>query len=74
MMKSLIPVVMAGIVGVYGLVISVLIANDLSPQRDYSVYAGFVHLAAGISTGFTGVAAGYTIGVRLCCLMSDVFV
>ena len=32
MMKSLIPVVMAGIVGVYGLVVSVLIANDIDPQ------------------------------------------
>lgn len=63
MMKSLIPVVMAGIIGVYGLVVSVLIANDLNPTKDYSLFAGFVHLAAGLSTGLTGVGAGYTIGM-----------
>lgn len=42
MMKSLIPVVMAGIIGVYGLVVSVLIANDLDPTRDYSLFAGLI--------------------------------
>ena len=63
MMKSLIPVVMAGIIGVYGLVVAVLIANDLNPAREYSLFAGFVHLAAGLATGLTGVGAGYTIGV-----------
>ncbi|KAJ3303812.1 v-type proton ATPase 16 kDa proteolipid subunit 2 [Kappamyces sp. JEL0829] len=62
-MKSLIPVVMAGIIGVYGLVVSVLIANDLDPTRNYSLYAGCVHLAAGMATGFTGMAAGYAIGL-----------
>ena len=51
MMKALVPVVMAGIVGVYGLVVSVLIANDLDPSRDYSLFAGIVHLASGLSTG-----------------------
>ena len=65
MMKSLIPVVMAGIVGVYGLVVSVLIANDLDPTKNYSLYAGCVHLAAGLATGFCGLGAGYAIGVRL---------
>lgn len=32
-MKSLIPVVMSGILSVYGLVVSVLIAGSLSPQK-----------------------------------------
>jgi V-type H+-transporting ATPase proteolipid subunit len=63
MMKSLIPVVMAGIVGVYGLVVGVLIANSLDPGRDYSLFAGCVHLASGLSTGLCGLAAGYAIGV-----------
>jgi V-type H+-transporting ATPase proteolipid subunit len=63
MMKSLIPVVMAGIIGVYGLVVSVLIANGLDPTKDYSLYAGCVHLAAGLSTGLCGVGAGYAIGL-----------
>ncbi|TDL22220.1 V-type ATPase [Rickenella mellea] len=61
-MKSLIPVVMSGIIAVYGLVVSVLIAGGLTPQG-YSLFAGFVHLGAGLSCGFTGLAAGYAIGI-----------
>ncbi|KAJ2916145.1 hypothetical protein MD484_g4276, partial [Candolleomyces efflorescens] len=60
-MKSLIPVVMSGIIAVYGLVVSVLIAGSLSPHN-YSLFSGFVHLAAGLACGFTGLAAGYAIG------------
>ncbi|PPR02846.1 hypothetical protein CVT24_002324 [Panaeolus cyanescens] len=60
-MKSLIPVVMSGIIAVYGLVVSVLIAGGLKPGN-YSLFAGFVHLGAGLACGFTGLAAGYAIG------------
>ncbi|KAJ5381639.1 vacuolar ATPase proteolipid subunit C [Penicillium cataractarum] len=62
-MKSLIPVVMSGIIAVYGLVISVLIAGDVNPAQRQSLYKGFMHLAAGLSVGLSGVAAGYTIGI-----------
>ncbi|KAF8502525.1 V-type ATPase [Gautieria morchelliformis] len=62
-MKSLIPVVMSGIIAVYGLVVSVLIAGGLDPRNDYSLYAGFIHLAAGLACGITGLAAGYAIGI-----------
>ncbi|OWT41917.1 V-type proton ATPase proteolipid subunit 2 [Cryptococcus neoformans Bt1] len=62
-MKSLIPVVMSGIIAVYGLVVSVLIAGNISPSEPYSLFAGFVHLGAGLACGFTGLAAGYAIGI-----------
>lgn len=64
-MKSLIPVVMAGIIAVYSLVIAVLISGDLGPppEQNYSLFSGFMHLAAGLSVGLTGLAAGYAIGV-----------
>ncbi|KAK0382393.1 vacuolar ATPase proteolipid subunit C [Colletotrichum acutatum] len=65
-MKCLIPVVMSGIIAVYSLVISVLIAQDLVPPgagSNYSLFNGFMHLACGLSVGFTGLAAGYTIGI-----------
>jgi len=62
-MKSLIPVVMSGIIAVYGLVVSVLIAGNLDPSQDYSLYSGFVHLGAGLACGSTGIAAGYAIGI-----------
>ncbi|KAI0051150.1 V-type ATPase [Auriscalpium vulgare] len=62
-MKSLIPVVMSGIIAVYGLVVSVLIAGSLDASQDYSLFAGFIHLGAGLSCGLTGLAAGYAIGI-----------
>lgn len=54
---------MSGIIAVYGLVMAVLISGDLSPTENYSLYNGFVHLAAGSCVGLTGLAAGYTIGI-----------
>jgi len=81
-MKSLIPVVMSGIIAVYSLVISVLIAQDLKPPSEatYSLFMGAMHLACGLSVGLTGLAAGYAIGivgdqgVRSFMLQSRVFV
>ncbi|KAK4102222.1 V-type ATPase [Parathielavia hyrcaniae] len=81
-MKCLIPVVMSGIIAVYSLVISVLIAQDLQPPASgsYSLFNGFMHLACGLSVGLTGLAAGYCIGivgdigVRSYMLQSRVFV
>ncbi|KAK8864502.1 V-type ATPase, C subunit [Kwoniella newhampshirensis] len=51
------------VIAVYGLVVSVLIAGNISPTEPYSLFAGFVHLAAGLACGFTGLAAGYAIGI-----------
>ncbi|KAA8567652.1 hypothetical protein MFRU_010g02150 [Monilinia fructicola] len=64
-MKSLIPVVMSGIIAVYSLVIAVLIAGDMGPPpgQSYSLFNGFMHLACGLSVGLTGLAAGYAIGI-----------
>lgn len=63
-MKSIIPVVMAGIIAIYGLVVAVLIAGSLSEPKDgYSLYKGFIHLGAGLSVGFSGLAAGFAIGI-----------
>jgi len=64
-MKSLIPVVMSGIIAVYALVIAVLIAGDMGPPptQNYSLFTGFMHLAAGLSVGLSGLGAGYAIGV-----------
>jgi V-type H+-transporting ATPase 16kDa proteolipid subunit len=35
-MKSIVPVVMAGIIGIYGLVVSVLISSGL--KQEYALY------------------------------------
>jgi V-type H+-transporting ATPase 16kDa proteolipid subunit len=55
---------MSGIIAVYALVIAVLISGNMAPPpTTYSLFKGFMHLAAGISVGMTGLAAGYAIGV-----------
>merc|ERR1712223_438899 len=61
-MKSIIPVVMAGIIAIYGVVVAVLIAGQLTPEN-YTLYKGFVHLGAGLAVGLSGLAAGYAIGI-----------
>lgn len=38
-MKSIIPVVMAGIIAIYGLVVAVLIANGMSDPTTYSLFS-----------------------------------
>ncbi|PVU84723.1 hypothetical protein BB560_007287 [Smittium megazygosporum] len=62
-MKSLIPVVMAGIIAVYGLVSAVLIAGSMNPAEGYSLFSGLVHLGSGLCVGLTGLASGWTVGI-----------
>ncbi|KAF2482701.1 vacuolar ATP synthase-like protein 16 kDa proteolipid subunit [Neohortaea acidophila] len=63
-MKSLIPVVMSGIIAVYALVVAVLISSNMKPppKLEYGLFNAFMHLGCGLSVGLTGIAAGYTIG------------
>ena len=50
---------MAGIIGIYGLVVSVLISDNL--KQEMALYTGFIQLGAGLSVGLAGLAAGYAI-------------
>jgi len=61
MMKCVIPVIMAGIIAIYGLVVSVLISGQLAMRM--SLFQGFVQLGAGLSVGLAGLAAGFAIGI-----------
>ncbi|KAF6027417.1 ATP6V0C [Bugula neritina] len=61
-MRSVIPVVMAGILGIYGLVVAAVITNNI-PTTGYTLFQSFAHLGAGLSVGISGMAAGYAIGV-----------
>jgi len=47
---------MAGIVGIYGLVVSVLISSGL--KQELPLFTGFIQLGAGLSVGLSGLAAG----------------
>ncbi|BFZ14867.1 hypothetical protein BsWGS_17906 [Bradybaena similaris] len=61
-MKSVIPVVMAGIIAIYGLVVAVVITQDIS-SSGYTLFKSFLHLGAGLSVGLSGMAAGFAIGI-----------
>jgi V-type H+-transporting ATPase proteolipid subunit len=53
---------MAGIIGIYGLVVSVLISDSLT-QNKYALFTGFIQLGAGLAVGLAGLAAGFAIGI-----------
>ncbi|KAH8404414.1 hypothetical protein KR222_011465 [Zaprionus bogoriensis] len=61
-MKSIIPIVMAGIIAIYGLVVAVLISGTVNSAATYPIAKAYVHFAAGLSVGMCGLASGYAIG------------
>mmetsp|Transcript_22208 Transcript_22208/g.52473 ORF Transcript_22208/g.52473 Transcript_22208/m.52473 type:complete len:207 (-) Transcript_22208:175-795(-) len=68
-MKNVIPVVMAGVIGIYGLIVAVILGGNIpSPavgtrENVYSIYTGMAHLCAGLCCGLSGLAAGGCIGI-----------
>ena len=78
-MKCMIPIIMAGVLGIYGLIVAVLIQSKIKPPlkvdkwnaalgpdgglNQYGWSSGFSHLAAGLSCGLSCLAAGYAIGL-----------
>eukprot|EP00300_Choanocystis_sp_HF-7_P024151 c25557_g1_i1.p2 GENE.c25557_g1_i1~~c25557_g1_i1.p2 ORF type:complete len:172 (+),score=25.50 c25557_g1_i1:129-644(+) len=61
-MRSLIPVVMAGIVGIYGLIVAIILSSSMEPKT-YPAANAFIDLGAGLAVGLAGIAAGLAIGV-----------
>lgn len=53
---------MAGILSIYGMVISIYIAL-ISDRPPVSLFAGSMHFGAGLSVGLTALASGMAIGV-----------
>jgi len=63
-MKCIIPIVMAGVLGIYGLIVGVIISSKLvAGNAGYSVFNGYAHLGAGVSCGLANLAAGFAIGI-----------
>merc|ERR1719482_1452974 len=62
-MRSMIPVVMAGVLGIYGLITAVIINGKLDHLDSYSAYSGYAHLSAGLCVGLSSLAAGLAIGI-----------
>ena len=47
--KNIVPIVMAGVLGIYGLIVSVIIVQAISPpgsdkSNTYSIYNGYTHV------------------------------
>lgn len=66
--KNLIPIIMAGVNGVYGLITSIILLGSILQPDDYgnnrySLYTGCAHLAAGLCCGLSGLGSGFCIGV-----------
>uniref|UniRef100_A0A7S4LM40 V-type proton ATPase proteolipid subunit n=1 Tax=Eutreptiella gymnastica TaxID=73025 RepID=A0A7S4LM40_9EUGL len=67
-MRGIVPVVMAGILGIYGLIVAVIIAGGISPSlekgvKGYTNFGGYIHFSAGLAAGMASLAAGLAIGI-----------
>ncbi|XP_033141075.1 V-type proton ATPase 16 kDa proteolipid subunit [Brassica rapa] len=63
-MKSIVPVVMAGVLGIYGLIIAVIISTGINPKaKSYYLFDGYAHLSSGLTCGLAGLSAGMAIGI-----------
>ena len=60
--KSIIPIIMAGILSIYGLVLSVLISQNVKPDiSNHALF--FLQINAGIVCGLSNAISGYSIGL-----------
>merc|ERR1711990_740741 len=71
--KSLIPGIMAGILGIYGLIVAVIYQGKIPETQPadsagvvsplYGPYLGYRHLAGGLCCGLSALGAGLCIGI-----------
>ena len=59
--KSVIPVIMAGILGIYGLIVAVILNQKIG--NSYSYKKGYSHLSSGLCCGLSSLGAGIAIGI-----------
>lgn len=63
--KSLIPVIMAGILGIYGIIVAVILSGTIGNKgpADFNGKDGYKLLGAGLCCGLCALASGLSIGV-----------
>lgn len=59
--KALIPIIMAGILGIYGVIVAAILSGKA--KDNVSVKQGYQFLAAGLACGLSSLASGLAIGV-----------
>jgi len=62
-MRNMIPVIMAGVLGIYGLIIAVIINQNIGTGSGYNYFQGYAHLASGLACGLSSLGAGMAIGI-----------
>ncbi|KAH0451040.1 hypothetical protein IEQ34_021732 [Dendrobium chrysotoxum] len=63
-MKSIVSMVMVGVLGIYGLIISVIISTRINPKaKSYYLFNGYTHLISGMACGLVGLSAGMAIDI-----------
>ena len=62
--KSVIPVIMAGILGIYGLIVAVILKQNIK-QESYTMFDVWKHLASGLWCGLSSLGAGIAIGIAV---------
>jgi len=61
--QGLIPIIMAGILGIYGVIIAVIAGSKVKNEKDMAEMDGYKYLGAGLACGLSALAAGLAIGV-----------
>jgi len=62
--KGVIPVIMAGILGIYGLIVAIILGQKLSGENVYiDIKKGYQYLGSGLCCGLTSLGAGIAIGI-----------
>ena len=59
--KSVIPVIMAGILGIYGLIVAVILNQKIG--NEYTYKSAYSRLASGLCCGLSSLGAGIAIGI-----------
>ena len=67
-MKSIMPVILSGVCGIFGLIIAVIIATNITSEPkdgrpQYSLFTGYAHLGSGLTVGLSNLATGLAMGM-----------
>ena len=55
------PVILAGVLAIYGAVVAIVISGDLKMRT--TLFTSFIQMGAGLSVGLAALASGFSIGI-----------
>ncbi|KAJ7976221.1 V-type proton ATPase proteolipid subunit [Quillaja saponaria] len=63
-MKSIVPIVMASVLGIYGLITAIIINTGINLKaKSYCLFDGYAHLSFGLRYGLSWLSASIAIGI-----------